>query len=152
APKTIVLISVDALRSDALSTYGHPGNPTPRIDQFARDGIVFENAISPAPWTIPALSSVMTGLDPATHDVGLETALPPSIPTLAERLADRGYQTHAVVANRLVARESGLTRGFDDYRLMVPPPTTEATQNGSLAARVWRKLTRPRPYVGDIDK
>jgi arylsulfatase A-like enzyme len=151
AAPTILLISVDALRADALSPYGQPGNPTPHIDRFARDGVVFESAISPAPWTLPALASVMTGLDPATHNVGVDTSLPANVPTLAERLAERGYQTHALVTNWLVTRDSGLARGFDDYRLMVRPPPTEAS-NGSFAARVWRKLTDSQPYTGDNDK
>ena len=151
APPTILLISVDALRADALSAYGHPGNQTPHIDGFAREALVFDNAISPAPWTLPALASLMTGLDPTAHNVGIDTSLPASVPTLAERLADRGYETHAVVTNWLVNRESGLTRGFDDYRLMVPAPATEAS-NSSLAARLWRKVTSPRPNSGDIDK
>ena len=66
----VVLISIDTLRADRLNCYGYVERElSPHIDALARDGILFENHISSAPWTIPAHLSLMTSLHPTTHDV-----------------------------------------------------------------------------------
>ncbi|UCB47015.1 MAG: sulfatase-like hydrolase/transferase, partial [Spirochaetota bacterium] len=57
----IVIITIDTLRADHLGCYGYSRNTTPNIDRFAKESIIFENAYSPAPNTLPALRSIMTG-------------------------------------------------------------------------------------------
>ena len=62
----IVLISVDTLRSDRLPAYGYGGVKTPAIDRLRRDGILFERAYTHIPLTLPAHTSLLTGLLPPT--------------------------------------------------------------------------------------
>ena len=65
----VVLVSIDTLRADHLPAYGHAGVQTPNLDRFARDAIVFENAYTHVPLTLPAHVSILTGLLPFEHGV-----------------------------------------------------------------------------------
>jgi arylsulfatase A-like enzyme len=115
-PARIVLITVDTLRADALSVYRADAPRTRAIDDLAKDGMVFEHAVAPAPWTLPSLVSILTGLMPAAHRaIGFTSAVAPTITTLAEYLNERGYRTGAVVHNDLLNPQNGLADGFADY-------------------------------------
>lgn len=113
----IFLIVLDTLRRDHLSSYGHSRPLSPAFDRFAEGGILFERAISPAQWTIPAHTSIFTGLYPTSHQVTqANSQIPPQIPTLAEILRVNGYQTMGFSNNPLVGiLNNGLTRGFDHF-------------------------------------
>ena len=118
----VVLISADTLRADALATYGNPRVATPALDKLASDGIVFENVISVAPWTLPSIATLMTGVAPAVHLVEQESArLPLSVATLAERFAAAGYHTGAIVDNPYLRPKSNLDQGFSDYIFISVP-------------------------------
>ena len=117
APSTVVLVSIDALRADMLSCYGNERFPTPSLDRLAADGVVFERAVSAAPWTLPAVASFMTGQQPeAHHALEIGDRLPGMVPMLAEQLRDAGYVTGALGLNPHLKRHSGLARGFQSYR------------------------------------
>ena len=60
-PASLVLISIDTLRSDHVGTYGGAVE-TPHLDALAAEGIVFERAYSHVPLTLPAHLSMLTGL------------------------------------------------------------------------------------------
>jgi arylsulfatase A-like enzyme len=78
--------------------------------------MVFEHAVAPAPWTLPSLVSIVTGLLPAAHRAtGFTSTVAPTITTLAEYLGERGYRTGAVVHNDLLNPKNGLADGFADY-------------------------------------
>ena len=63
----VLVITVDTLRSDRLSAYGFDVHETLNIDRLADAGALFENAFTDAPWTTPAMSTVMTGTYPTRH-------------------------------------------------------------------------------------
>jgi hypothetical protein len=65
----VVLITLDTLRADHLGAYGNTEVRTPNLDQLARDGVVFEQAMTSAPLTLPAHSSIFTGQFPPRHGV-----------------------------------------------------------------------------------
>ena len=65
----IILITIDALRPDHLGCYGYKRNTSPNIDKLAREGVVFKEVISQAPWTPPSISSIITSTYPSTHGV-----------------------------------------------------------------------------------
>ncbi len=113
----ILIISVDTLRADHLGCYRYPRLVSPNIDRLAGEGILFEQTLCPLPRTVPALTSLLTGLYPQDHGLrdNLRKALPLEVPTLAEKLRDAGYHTFAVNANGLVHPTRGLHRGFDYY-------------------------------------
>jgi arylsulfatase A-like enzyme len=113
--KRIILIVVDTLRADALSSYGGQRISTPNIDQFASEGILFKKAFSPSPWTKPSVASILTGLPPSVHMTkDLSSVIPDALPTLAEYMQDSGYLTHAIVTN-VILREQCFQQGFMTY-------------------------------------
>jgi choline-sulfatase len=114
---SILLISIDTTRADRLGCYGDPGGPTPNIDRWAAAGVLFENAVTPVPITLPAHTSLLTGLLPRHHGVrdnGIYR-VPEDLPTLASILQQAGYDTAAAVGSAILDREYGLARGFRRY-------------------------------------
>jgi len=87
APPSLALIVIDTLRADAVSSYGGPRRSTPNLDRLAAKGLVYRHAYAPAPWTLPSHATLLTGVGPAEHGVGLHgrMALPDTLTTLAER-------------------------------------------------------------------
>ncbi len=113
----VLLVTLDTLRTDRVGAYGHEGGATPRLDALAARGTLFEQAYSPAPMTLPAHASLMTGLLPPEHGArvnGLHR-LADDVPTLAERLSAEGFRTGAFVAAFVLDEQFGLARGFDVY-------------------------------------
>jgi choline-sulfatase len=119
----VVLISVDTLRSDHLPVYGYKDVETPAISAFRKDAILFERAYSNVPLTLPAHTSIFTGLSPTIHGVhdNLGYRLDPKLPTLAELLKASGYATGAAVSAVVLSGGSGISRGFDFYEDSVEP-------------------------------
>ncbi|MCB9419408.1 MAG: sulfatase [Ardenticatenaceae bacterium] len=113
----IIFIVLDTQRADRLGCYGHETAVTPHLDQFARQSVLFEQAISPAQWTIPSHASMFTGLYPTTHQVTQSSqSLGPDTPHLAELLAGQGYETIGFCNNPLVGiLNNGFKRGFKTF-------------------------------------
>ena len=113
----VLLITVDTLRPDHIGCYGHEGIRTPTIDALAGEGVLFENAVTSIPITLPSHASIMTGLYPPTHGIRFNgaIALSDSIVTLAEVLEDAGYVTGAIVGSYALDSEFGLNQGFQTY-------------------------------------
>ena len=112
-----MLISIDTCRADHLRCYGYKRETTPNIDAVARDGVLFQEALTPVPLTTPAHSSMFTGTYPPTHGVHLNNGvgLAESNVTLAEVLREAGFQTAAFVAGFPLDPQFGLNQGFDTY-------------------------------------
>ena len=114
--RVVLLVSIDTLRADHLGIYGYPRPTSPVIDSLGREGVVFEDANSTSPWTLPAHASMFTGLYPNRHgSFGGGRKLHGTIPTLATVLASRGYRTAAAVNSIRVGRLYGLSRGFQEF-------------------------------------
>jgi arylsulfatase A-like enzyme/predicted Zn-dependent protease len=113
----VILISLDTTRADRLGCYGYANARTPAIDDLARRGVLFSQAASPAPLTLPAHSSMMTGFYPTYHGVRLNgtTALSQQHVTLAETLSGAGYRTGAFVGAFVLDGRWGLNQGFNEY-------------------------------------
>jgi len=112
----ILLIILDTVRSANLSLYGYERATTPNLGQLAEHGVVFERAITPSPWTLPAHASMFTGRLPHELSADWEVPLDGEYPTIAEVLADDGYLTAGFVANRdFGTYQHGLNRGFIRY-------------------------------------
>jgi len=110
----VLLLVMDTTRADHCSFEGYARPTTPRLDAFAKDAVVFQDAWSPAGWTGPAHASLFTGLRPDHHGFhdGIRNYLAPSVPTLAEALAGAGYATGCFSNNEWVSSDYGLVRGF----------------------------------------
>ncbi len=109
----ILLLVMDAGRVDRLSCYGYDPLTTPNIDRIAKEGVLYEQAISPAVWTVPSHASLFTGMYPSGHGLkGRNLKLRSGIPTIASYLGEQGYATVALTANALIGNPTGLSRGF----------------------------------------
>ena len=136
-PERIILIVVDTLRRDHVSTYA-PTVPTPNIDRLAKGGQVFSNASAAFHSTTMSMAALFTGHTPSIESGSPEAALewntfascgmsrfadgesiercmPLSLNTLAEDLSGAGYFTLGVVSNKLLFRPYGYDQGFDDW-------------------------------------
>ncbi len=116
-PNFLILL-LDTVRADHMSTYGYGRNTTPEIDRWAQRGVVFENAWSTSSWTLPAHASLLTGLEPYQHGAGSVSTLSTKFQVLTEFLRAKGYRTGAFIANDLfVSPEYGFSRGFERFRV-----------------------------------
>src|SRR6185295_10209765 len=89
----------------------------PTLDGLAREGVVFERAISQVPLTWPSHAAILTGTYPFQNGVQDFTGQPlaPQFRSIAQALKQRGYATGAVVSAFVLDRSWGLARGFDYY-------------------------------------
>lgn len=121
----VLILLVDALRADHLSSYGYSRPTTPALDALAADAVRFEQVIASSTFTKSSIASLLTGRHPYQHGVywgSLERGsgvtadlLPPSETTLAEVLRDHGYLTAAWVQNSHLREFMGFGQGFVDY-------------------------------------
>ena len=112
----VLLIVMDTVRASNMSLYGYPRPTTPNLEGIAKQGVVFEYAISNSPWTLPSPHEPLHRL--SASPTFRQLLFPPGryISALAETLRDQGYQTAGFVGNsEFCSREFGLSRGFDIY-------------------------------------
>jgi len=113
----ILLLTIDTLRADHLSSYGYPRQTSPVLDALAAEGARFDFAISQWPKTGPSFASIMTSSYPKDNNIVRRVGIrvPCSYRMLAEELQAAGYDTRGVVANGALGREFCFDQGFDDY-------------------------------------
>ena len=112
----VFIVIADTLRTDRLGVYNPSKKCSPRIDEFAKDAVVFNEAYSTAPWTLPAHMSLFTGLYPQGHNVNFsDTRIEDDIPILFEYLQKK-FVTYCFNANGYMSGLYGFSRGFDFYR------------------------------------
>ncbi|HXV63424.1 MAG TPA: sulfatase-like hydrolase/transferase [Vicinamibacteria bacterium] len=116
-PLNVVIVTADTLRADRLPIYGYEKVETPNLDRMAAEGVVFENAHTVVPLTLPAHSSMFTGTFPMYHGVRDNGGyyLDDAQVTLAETLKASGYATGGFVAAFVLDARWGLNQGFDRY-------------------------------------
>ena len=112
------------MRRDALSVYNNRIS-TPSVDLFSKDSIIYNNAVAPAPWTIPSHVSLFSGKYASEHkihedehvkDLGLNVAMNYNkFQTIAELLSIDGYNTMGISANVNIVPGSGFDRGFNNF-------------------------------------
>ena len=113
----LLLITLDTTRADRIHAYGFDGVATPNLDRLAREGVLFEQAVAPAPLTLPAHSSIFTGKFPPAHGVRDNGGffLDDKETTLAERLQSRGFATGGFVGAYVLDHKWGIAQGFQKY-------------------------------------
>ena len=113
----VIVITLDTTRWDRLGAYGDRTAETPNLDRLASEGVLFEQAITSAPLTLPAHSTLFTGLLPPRHGVRDNGGyvLDPKHPTLATVLQGAGWNTGAFIGAFVLDGKFGLNQGFDTY-------------------------------------
>ena len=149
----VILVSIDTLRADHLPAYGYSRVETPNIDALQRDSILFENAYSQVPLTLPSHLSMLTGLLPAEH--GVRTNLGyhfdgSAHPTLARILRRHGYATGAAVSSYVLRGATGIDDSWDLYDDSVGGDV-EWTRDVSLLKRPGGEtVRRALAWVGSV--
>lgn len=123
----VVLIVSDALRRDVLGCYGGDAK-TPNLDRLAAKGLLFENAYSTAPCTMPSSVSIATGNYSKTYYVMLDKKWKGKNPMfkyafyvnnneklLPKVLREKGYDVKMDVENKTAVRSNNF-QGFDEFR------------------------------------
>ncbi|QDU66049.1 Arylsulfatase [Planctomycetes bacterium Pla86] len=120
----MIVITIDTLRADHVGTYGYFRDTTPRLDEFADQALVFDQAFSGMATTLPAHTSLFTGLAPLEHGVLANTTRAAGgsafrssgdVRLFAEMAHDAGWETSAFVSATPLEEHCGLAEGFDVY-------------------------------------
>jgi arylsulfatase A-like enzyme len=112
----VIVVSLDTLRADRVGYHGNTRGLTPHMDALAAEGMIFERAIAPAPWTLPTHASLFTSKLPFDHHARLDfTKIAPQQRMLAEVLRQAGYRTAAFTGDGYVSASFGFGQGFEIY-------------------------------------
>jgi len=156
--QNVLVLVLDTVRADHLSSYGYARDTTPNLSRFLREhpeAVQYEFAFSPASWTVPSHASLLTGVMPSKHgargddqqslaDSATRRIALQADRTLAELLRGEGYCTVGVVANANLLRVDGLQRGFDVF---VQPRPMRPLQ---LLGGMLRRTVLPGAFAGRI--
>lgn len=118
SPYNAILISIDTLRADSLSSYGAKWE-TPQMDRIADEGALFENCYVQSPWTLTSLASMHTGMYPTVNGLNDPNKKISEVrKTLAEYLQEKNFLTQSFVTNGYTRVNFGFNQGFDRYNHM----------------------------------
>jgi arylsulfatase A-like enzyme len=133
----VVFVILDAARARQFGAYGYHRATSPEIDRLAADGVLFENAYTPAVYTLGAMSSVWTSQQPDRHhgDVSFASPLPRDRLTLADVLSGQGIFAAGFVATAVPGAFNGFDRGFGEFH--------ELWQEVGSRADVFRQVIPP---------
>ena len=143
SPPNVVLITIDTVRADHVGCYGAKEVQTPTIDALARNGILFEHAISQVPLTWPSHAVILTGTYPFQNGVQDFTGQPlaPQFRSVAQAFKQHGYATGAVVSAFVLDRSWGLARGFDFYDDAFSPEAFQKRDLGLVDRKAGESVT-----------
>jgi arylsulfatase A-like enzyme len=143
----VIIVSIDTLRADRTGFLGSSRPLTPRLDDLAAQGVIFEQASAAAPWTLPSHVSLFTSLLPFDHHVRWSwMRIDPERSMLAERFRDAGYRTGAFTGDAYVNAHFGFAQGFEVYsdhdELVEGGPEVVAAE-----ALRWVRGVRDQPFL-----
>ena len=148
----VILYLIDTLRADHLGCYGRSPSPSPELDKFAREAVLFEDVSAQSSWTKPATASIMSSQWPWKHKVqDFADRVPAKLIWLPQVLQAGGYTTAGVVTNNLAGPDFGYDRGYNSFQV-VPKATSEMAHQ--LALKWLTKRPPDKPfflYVHTID-
>jgi choline-sulfatase len=153
---SVLLVTIDTLRADALGAYGNRNAATPWMDRLGASGVRFDAAHAHNVTTLPSHANILSGRYPFDHGVrdNMSFRFPPGVETIATLLAAHGYGTGAFVSAFPLASRFGLRRGFevydDGFVGALPRPAfrleeRRGTETVALARR-WLEAQRGRPF------
>jgi len=112
----VIVVSIDTLRADHLSSYGYARATSPFLDGLAAQGARYAQARSASPWTLPAHTTMLSGQLPLRHRIVEDSLkLDASLPFLPAAFAEAGYATAGFVSTFYVSGMYGFDRGFSKF-------------------------------------
>jgi arylsulfatase A-like enzyme/tetratricopeptide (TPR) repeat protein len=151
----VIIISIDTLRADHLPAYGYTDVQTPAIDAFRRDSILFTNAYTHVPLTLPAHTSLLTGKLPPTHNVrnNVGYRVGEGIPTIPTMLKPAGYESGGAISAYVLRSSTGIGATFDFYDdgIVSRPDVAlgslqRAGGDTAAVARQWISARKEKPF------
>ena len=154
----IILIGIDTLRADYLSTYSENAEPkTPTLEAFAKDSVLFKNCFAQASWTKPSFATLFTGLYPESHTAtSKESELPDEVVTAAEMLEKGGYYTEGYSNNPNITAFLNFQQGFTKYTDLKPdlcfgaPASAERTTVYQILRKIRLRFLVKKMVVTDF--
>lgn len=151
----VLLISIDMLRADHLSCYGHERPTSPAIDRLAAEGQLFESHVSSSSWTLPGHASLFTSLPDSVHGaVDTHMRVADATTTLAERFRAAGYRTAGFFAGPYLHPVFGLDQGFAQYvdctsygRQLAGRPVEQWADNREVMKASHADITNPTVFA-----
>lgn len=145
--RNIVLVTYDSLRADHCGFMGYERDTTPTLDQMAKEGVVYENAVASGVPTISSMTAVMTGEHSwASPEIGFNTEQRDQVtsrPTVAEVLSDSGYSTGGLSPNPPASSYFGFDDGFDWFRDFL-------AERKGLFERLWHRVFQNSIEGGNV--
>ncbi len=148
----VVLITLDALRADAVGGLGGDPRLTPYLTRFLRQADWVGRGVASSSWGVPAMASLFTGLSPWQHHAILDgdAELADDLLTLPRAFKALGYRTAGFSGGRWYTAEYGYDRGFDTFdvagRNREAAELLESLEGGKVL--VWVHITQPdTPFV-----
>lgn len=148
----VLFVVVDTLGAKHLQSFANNNSAesslakTPNIEALAKDGVVFSNAFSAAPWTKASVASMFTGIVPQRHRVqNIDSKLSDSHHTLAEMFKESGYQTKGIISHILLKEDAGFGQGFEQYGIVPLTKNVHDEVNSNLVTETaidWLKTKR----------
>lgn len=157
-PRNVILISLDTLRPDHMSCYGHESETTPNLDARVAGGARFTDVTSVAPWTLPAHATMLTGLYPSHHGLKDHSArLSDEHVTLAEEFQGAGYHTMAVVNTHNVgAPQFRMLQGFEKSSYVQETEVVPGGGNGKPRQKTFNSgpsvVSTAKDFLRDNDR
>ena len=151
ARPNVLIVLWDTVRADRMSLYGHDRPTTPRLDAFAAEATVYENATAPGMWTLPTHATMFTGRYPTTHGARAGYRwLDDHHDTLAELLGASGYDSFLFSSNLVAGPMTNLHQGFDTVHTTYPRTKRRPGRYAQLAAQATRDKIVERDASNEI--
>jgi len=107
-PGTLVLVIGESTNRQRMSLYGYPRATTPRLDALRDQLAVFDNVVTPRPYTIEALQQVLTFADEQRPDDYLTT------PSIINLMKQAGYKTYWITNQQTMTERNTMLTTFSE--------------------------------------
>ncbi len=115
----VLIVLIDTVRADHFSCYGYERNTTPHIDSLAEAGTLVLNCHGQASWTLPAMTTILSGVSPVEHGAGRGNGdfmgVAADLPWLPLSFHREGYRTAAFFNVMFMNEDFGFHRGFSHF-------------------------------------
>lgn len=133
---SVLWITLDSVRADHTAMAGYRRDTTPNLDRLASEsgGQAFRQCVAHSNATLRSSASILTGMQPSRHDVGMgNDRLPDAVETVPERFAAEGYETACLSGNSHLSGATGLDRGFDRFEWLAASTLLDAAGPKTVA-------------------
>ncbi len=153
----VLVILIDTVRADHLGCMGYHRNTTPTIDSLAREGTLFTACQGQSSWTLPAMTTILSGLNAREHGAGRRYdalyGVSGDIPWMPHVFKTQGYETGAFFNVIFMSSDFGFHRGFDHFDCPAGGPESPSRNAGETVDSflLWLEdLPDDRPFFAAV--